>query len=70
MGVIDRSIAEASENDDGAGDRDGTGETFTTAARATPDTFLNEFDTSHIKLDDETVSRLLSMAVVVTNLLD
>lgn len=83
MGVIDRAIA--ANNSSASASRtatDGSGRNQQKTQDKTvhnrdrsqpqsiPDTFLNEFDTSNIKLNDKTVSRLLSAAVVLTNLLN
>lgn len=34
---------------------------------AIPDPFLDSYDTSRIKLNDETLDRLLGLAVVISN---
>lgn len=53
----------AAVDDDG-----GESQTKTGDRPAPPDPFLDSYDTSQIKLNDETLDRLLGMAVVVSNL--
>jgi hypothetical protein len=84
MGLIDDVLDDAAdsaddESDSDNGDDDDTDEngSSTPAATFTPadgegvdDVFLTHFDRSHIKLDDETLNRLLSLAVVISNLVN
>lgn len=71
----DESDSSDTENDsesEDTADENGSStpaETFTTA-EGVDDVFLTHFDTEHIKLDDETLNRLLSLAVVISNLVN
>lgn len=80
MGLIDDVVdaaetdTEASADEDSDNDADENGfstpaNTFTTAdGEGVEDVFLTHFEMEHVKLDDETLNRLLSLAVVISNL--